>query len=711
MGGIRRRLMTQRDRNAEGGELPAGYYLCEYIESDGNQHINTRSEWNNQCRLVVDAEVSSSGCLFGVGEYDGGDAYIYELSVYTNTLILEYGVYGGSYTLAGAIGTRRVYDWNEKTLFINDSKFVTFKTSGSRVYSEPTLFAFARNDVEEGLDVYNHVSAKLYSCQMYNYNGKLLRDYIPCFSATDGKFGLYDRISKTFFGSETTFDFKGKLAVPSGYSAVEFIYGDGNAYIDSGFKHNQDTRVIADIEPIGTPTENKFLFEGFQADGYRKGIYWNYSDSSWSIDYASSSARKNINTAYAQRLYIDYNRNLCRVNDTFISFTAKTFQSTQNEYILAVNNNGTTTRITPAKLYFYCIFDNDTLVRLFAPCINPSNVYGLYDLVNKQFYQSAGSSQFGEVPVVYDFAYTGGMQSVTLDAGTYKLECWGAQGGGACEATGGKGGYSCGNLEISSPTELRIFVGGKGEGGKTSNTSATLFTSLGGYNGGGNGGSAYRCGQSGGGGGGKTHIVNVTRDMMILCAGGGGGAGGGVADNWSGEVILYEAGTPGGAGGGRTGLNGGWSYDEWDGYYGGYGKQTAGGGPGSGGDFSEFEPGDTDGTTQYYSGSGGGGGGGGGYYGGGGGGSGAWADIRMYDTGNAGVKGVYLTGGKGGEGVGGKGYDPSGNPGGGGGGGSAYANTLTSTSLIVGNTTMPSITGGTEIGHAGDGYARITKIA
>jgi hypothetical protein len=160
--------------------------------------------------------------------------------------------------------------------------------------------------------------------------------------------------------------------------------------------------------------------------------------------------------------------------------------------------------------------------------------------------------------VVYDFAYTGGYQSITIEAaGTYKLECWGAQGGGAYEATGGKGGYSCGNLEVTAPTELRIFVGGKGEDGKKSKASATLFTSLGGYNGGGNGGSAYRCGQSGGGGGGKTHIVNVERDMMILCAGGGGGAGGGVADNWSEEVILYVAGTPGGAGGGRTGLNGG----------------------------------------------------------------------------------------------------------------------------------------------------------
>jgi len=45
-------------------------------------------------------------------------------------------------------------------------------------------------------------------------------------------------------------------------------------------------------------------------------------------------------------------------------------------------------------------------------------------------------------------------------------------------------------------------------------------------------------------------------------------------------------------------------------------------------------------------------------------------------------------------------------------GGSGYINSslLSSTSTIAGNTSMPATTGGTETGHRGDGYARITFV-
>ena len=48
----------------------------------------------------------------------------------------------------------------------------------------------------------------------------------------------------------------------------------------------------------------------------------------------------------------------------------------------------------------------------------------------------------------------------------------------------------------------------------------------------------------------------------------------------------------------------------------------------------------------------------------------------------------------------------------GGGGGSSYANTsiLTSTITQNGNTSFSSTSGGTETGHSGNGYARITPV-
>lgn len=91
------------------------------------------------------------------------------------------------------------------------------------------------------------------------------------------------------------------------------------------------------------------------------------------------------------------------------------------------------------------------------------------------------------VPVgtVLDYAYTGNVQSVLLPAGRYKLQCWGAQGGsvsGSYTATGAKGGYSEGELTLTSPTTVYIFVGGQGSSASTSTTGGMQN---GGFNGGG----------------------------------------------------------------------------------------------------------------------------------------------------------------------------------------------------------------------------------
>lgn len=89
------------------------------------------------------------------------------------------------------------------------------------------------------------------------------------------------------------------------------------------------------------------------------------------------------------------------------------------------------------------------------------------------------------VGTVFDFAYTGSVQEITLPKGRYKLQCWGAQGGnvtGSYTATGSKGGYSEGVLTLTEPTTIYVFVGGQGT---SSSTSSTSGTANGGWNGGG----------------------------------------------------------------------------------------------------------------------------------------------------------------------------------------------------------------------------------
>ncbi|HBH0294653.1 TPA: hypothetical protein KR302_003709 [Clostridioides difficile] len=64
----------------------------------------------------------------------------------------------------------------------------------------------------------------------------------------------------------------------------------------------------------------------------------------------------------------------------------------------------------------------------------------------------------------WNFDYTGAEQSVTLKPGKYKLECWGACGGGWFSewTKGAKGGYSKGELTLKKETILYVYAGETG---------------------------------------------------------------------------------------------------------------------------------------------------------------------------------------------------------------------------------------------------------
>jgi len=125
--------------------------------------------------------------------------------------------------------------------------------------------------------------------------------------------------------------------------------------------------------------------------------------------------------------------------------------------------------------------------------------------------------------------YDGSVQSISLPKATYRMECWGAQGGSPDDDSqsrwggvrGGYGGYVAGNIENPSTRTFFVYVGGQSIPGYNHST-ATVF------NGGWNGGGAARGGQ---GGGGATDVRLTSGDWnnltslcsRILVAGGGGG--------------------------------------------------------------------------------------------------------------------------------------------------------------------------------------------
>ena len=275
------------------------------------------------------------------------------------------------------------------------------------------------------------------------------------------------------------------------------------------------------------------------------------------------------------------------------------------------------------------------------------------------------------------FSFTGDAQTFTVPVtGNYEIQLWGAQGGSSA-GTGGRGGYTRGTINLTQGESISVYVGGQ----------ANVF------NGGG------PCGSNCTRGGGATDIRLVggpwdniaSLRMRIMVAAGGGGS-----STWTGHNAN------GGFGGGLTGGSG-----ERGGPGAGSSTAATGGTQNSGGIRSS-----SNGHPGFNGLFGIGGGstgidsnwvpaGGGGYYGGGSGGGttshegwvNAGAGGSSFISGRSGCNAINMSG------------IHTGQP------NHFSGRIFTDTQMTAGNALMPNTTGiGTQIGHGGNGFARIRFI-
>ena len=292
-----------------------------------------------------------------------------------------------------------------------------------------------------------------------------------------------------------------------------------------------------------------------------------------------------------------------------------------------------------------------------------------------------------------NFPYTGGMQTYIVPvAGKYKIECWGAQGGGVSPAAGGKGGYTYGEISLSKNKALYIYVGQcqNGDGVCFNNGMQKRYFTL----------SGTRSGYAWPGGG-ATDIRILGGDWnnfeglksRIMVAAGGGGA------------CTYYLNVPGSDAGGLTGING---QLKWDGTK-ANALTSTGGEQIQGGYDGTFNGGTIKYTTRnkfgysYLSVSSNLGGGGNGYYSGGSGGHG------MGTVGSGAGGSSFISGYQGCDAITEESTESNimhtGQP-------NHYSGLVfTNTTMTAGNASMPNPSGGKEPGHSGNGYARITFVS
>lgn len=176
---------------------------------------------------------------------------------------------------------------------------------------------------------------------------------------------------------------------------VTYIQGSGTQYIDTGFKPNNNTRVVLDAQMVNATTvSNMYTPFGVRGGGYFFELY-KASTGNWNMTFLWGTTYNQYFTIdYSTRHTFEINKNVAKIDSTSKTYSTTTFQLSYNLFLGADNNAGTANAITPLRIYSCKIYENDKLVRDYWPCVDKKGVACLYDKVNGNYCYNAGTGNF-----------------------------------------------------------------------------------------------------------------------------------------------------------------------------------------------------------------------------------------------------------------------------------------------------------------------------
>lgn len=189
--------------------------------------------------------------------------------------------------------------------------------------------------------------------------------------------------------------------LPQGFTRVEYIESAGTQYIDTGFKPNQDTRIVMDVKGQATSTDaalyygarqNNVSFWGGKGAGTNYTMYGAYNTAITTFSYTKDT--------YNQRYTIEQNKNVFKVGNNTFTFDYATFSVPNTLLLFGINDTGGDKRLLCECInYATQIYDNGTLVRDYIPCIDGNGDANLWDDVNETLAEKVGTLSYG-APVV-----------------------------------------------------------------------------------------------------------------------------------------------------------------------------------------------------------------------------------------------------------------------------------------------------------------------
>lgn len=175
--------------------------------------------------------------------------------------------------------------------------------------------------------------------------------------------------------------------LPDGYTEVQYIQSTGAQYVDTGFKPNQDSRVLIKLSTSETGSHTVFGADlGWTDDGFALGVgFTHYGKETGTISGLNNGSPHEV----------DFNKNIISMDGKpVLTMGNSTFSVPHNLALFANNRAGGIQEKTTMVLYYCRIYDGNTIIRDYIPCKNAAGAVGLYDLIGQKFYGNAGTGSF-----------------------------------------------------------------------------------------------------------------------------------------------------------------------------------------------------------------------------------------------------------------------------------------------------------------------------
>ena len=200
--------------------IPSGYTQVEYITSTGSSYINTNIPPTDTTKVIIDAYTTSTGSFYLFGARatssstilfgQSGSATGSVISASVNGTSLQASTNGVAWTRSSTgqrytIGletnsgtfTYCVKDHTNSRYFEGTANYTLLGTQTTKIM----LCAFNSSNILTG-------TTRIYQFEIYQ-NDTLAFKGIPCIRQSDGKYGLYDTVSESFFASVSSTGFSG----------------------------------------------------------------------------------------------------------------------------------------------------------------------------------------------------------------------------------------------------------------------------------------------------------------------------------------------------------------------------------------------------------------------------------------------------------------------------------------------------------------------